>query len=132
LWDYTKASGPKALTSIYKHFKTNDIKLVGAVKFGIQETTRLSKHKVFWYSGEKKELDEPIKMYVLPENQKNDAKKYFTKNKIKQIGGFENIFGKKEEDIVPSIVFNSCNTVKKISQLECEHLLNYQNNNNET
>jgi hypothetical protein len=55
-----KQAACKALTGIHKLYKKNETKLTGPIKFGVRETTRNSKNKLYWYSGDRLTLKEPV------------------------------------------------------------------------
>jgi hypothetical protein len=62
-----KQAACKALTGIYKIFKESGKNLKNdEIKFGVYETTRGSRNKKYWYTGKKKELANPIKLYQMP------------------------------------------------------------------
>lgn len=110
-----KQAAYKALTGIYDIFEEEGKEINGDIKFGLYETTRGSNNKEFWYSG-KKIMTDTTKLYVLPNNEK-----YFTEQHIKDMGGFELIFGKKEIDVKPSLEYkikkNKKNTESEIIKL---------------
>ncbi len=91
-----KQAGCKALTGIYKLFAKTKKPLKGEIFFGVRETTRGSKNKTYYYSGERVELDEPIKL---------------------QIGGGDGADAK-------TITYKYNSNVKKASEDECGHLAN--------
>lgn len=91
-----KQAGCKALTGIYKLFAKSKKQLKGPIYFGVSETTRGSRNKTYYYSGERVVLDQPIEL---------------------QIGG-----GNGSEAKTITYKFNS--NVKKASEEDCEHLAN--------
>lgn len=98
-----KQAACKALSGIYKTFKEGKGKVTGEIKFGVKECTRGSKCKFYWYSGERKTLDEPITLKI---NKGSDGK------------------GKE-------ITYYYNNVVKKESEDNCKHLLNYNEKTDE-
>jgi hypothetical protein len=112
-----KQAAYKALTAIHKIYKNENIENESSV-FGMVETTRSSKKKIYWYVGKKEKTNEPIELYKL-----ND--KYFSKNKINELGGFEKIFGKKEDEVKPNILCSYSNSVRRANKNE--HLQLYEN-----
>ena len=91
-----KQAGCKALTGIYKLFAKAKKQIKGEIFFGVRETTRGSRNKTYYYSGERVVLDEPIEL---------------------QIGG-----GSGGEAKTITYKYNS--NVKKASEDDCEHLSN--------
>lgn len=91
-----KQAGSKALTGIYKLFAKAKKALKGEIFFGVKETTRGSRNKTYYYSGERAILDKPIKL---------------------QIGGGEGVDAK-------TIVYKYGSKVKKATAEECDHLSN--------
>jgi hypothetical protein len=121
-----KQAACKALTGIYKIFKKANAKVSDDIKFGVYETTRGSKNKRYWYSGEKAKLETPIKLYQIPSDD-DTKKKYCSAEKIEaDFGGFEKVFKMKEKSVKPSIIYNFTNKVKKVKPADCEHLQKVQ------
>lgn len=97
----------KALTGIYRLYNNynkqhpkNKKLLSGVVYFGVKETSRQSKHKkIYWYAGEKQELEVPH------ERELNTIDEKTGKNKV--------------------IIHKSKNEVKKASLDDCKHLMQY-------
>jgi hypothetical protein len=97
-----KQSACKALTAIYKKFnkfaKENSKKKVTIptiIKFGVVETTRGSKNKKYWYSGERTQLDKPVQVEIIKNGQSNP------------------------------IIYKHSSVIKKISETECQNLVNF-------
>jgi len=65
-----KQASSKALTAIYKLFEKSGKTLGGSIRFGLKETTRGSKNKKYWYSGEKTKITDPVLLYLLPSEDK--------------------------------------------------------------
>lgn len=59
-----KQAACKALTGIYKKFKDAKKEAGENVVFGVYETTRGSKNKNYWYTGERKKLDTTVKVEI--------------------------------------------------------------------
>ena len=59
-----KQAACKALTGIYKHFKQNNTKAPNEIYFGVIEITRDSRHKTYWYCGQKVKLKEPVVLHL--------------------------------------------------------------------
>jgi len=59
-----KQAACKALTGIYKLYKKEETELEGEVKFGVRETTRNSRNKIYFYSGQRLLLDDPITLEI--------------------------------------------------------------------
>ena len=91
-----KQAGCKALTGIYKLFAKEKKQLKGEIFFGVRETTRGSRNKTYYYSGERIVLDEPIEL---------------------QIGGSNGTEAK-------TITYKYNSNVKKASEADCDHLAN--------
>lgn len=91
-----KQAGCKALTAIYKLFAEAGKKMKGPIFFGVRETTRSSRNKTYYYSGERIVLKDPVKL---------------------QIGGGNGTAAK-------TITYKYNSVVKKASEEDCEHLSN--------
>lgn len=161
----------KALTSIHNIYKKNGKNIDGEIKFGLSETTRGSERKNFWYTGKKTNTN-PSKLYALPgynikktnlymlpenydknkiyasteeinemggfeeiyEKEEEDIKplkKYFSTKDIIKMGGFEKIFKKKEEEIIPTIIYKEKPDVKKTKKEELKGILDFFSSKNE-
>lgn len=88
-----KQAACKALTGIYKSFKTSGKKTSTDIKFGVVETTRGSRHKKYWYNGSRQKLASPVTVVI------------------------------KKDDKVSNIVYNFNNVIKKIGESECMNLV---------
>jgi hypothetical protein len=88
-----KQAACKALTGIYKSFKTSGKKTTTDIKFGVVETTRGSRHKKYWYNGSRQKLASPVTVVI------------------------------KKDDKVSNIVYNFNNVIKKIGESECMNLV---------
>jgi hypothetical protein len=95
-----KQAACKALTGIHKLFKKNAVKLSGSVNFGVRETTRNSKNKLYWYNGDRLTLKNPVKL---------------------DLGIIDEKTGKAKE-----IIYKYNSIVKKASEEDCQHLLKYK------
>jgi len=91
-----KQAGCKALTGIYKLFAKSKKQIKGEIYFGVYETTRGSRNKTYYYSGERVILDEPIELKIQGKN--NDEAK--------------------------TITYKYNSNVKKAQEADCEHLSN--------
>ena len=92
-----KQAGCKALTGIYKLFAKAKKNIIGEIYFGVYETTRGSRNKTYFYSGERVSLDEPVEL---------------------QIGG------KKAGETLKTITYKFNSNVKKAQESDCQHLAN--------
>jgi hypothetical protein len=119
-----KQAAAKALTTIYKDFECKNKKLEGDVKFGLHETTRNSKNKNYWYSGEKIVIDN-VKLYSY-ENE-NGKKSYLSHAKIEKMGGFKKNFGKEQSEIKPAITFNHKIIIKKVPKANIPFIEDLEN-----
>ncbi len=54
--------------------------------------------------------------------EKKSDKRYFSAEKIEEIGGFKKLFGKEQKDVKPAITYNYANNVSKASSSDCQHL----------
>lgn len=61
-----KQAANKALTSIIKTEGKKGNQIEGKLKFSIMECTRGSKHKRYYYEGERKKLENPMKVIIGP------------------------------------------------------------------
>jgi hypothetical protein len=59
-----KQAANKALTSIFKSKEQSGGSITGKVKFSIVECTRGSKHKKYYYVGERIKLDKPMRVTI--------------------------------------------------------------------
>lgn len=59
-----KQAACKALTGICKLFAKNDSELEEKIFFAVRETTRKSRNKLYFYSGQRVVLDEPITLEI--------------------------------------------------------------------
>lgn len=75
----------KAFTGIFRTYAGEDVKLKKNFKFGIVESTRGSKHKRYWYIGNREKLDEVIEVPVTKKDGTEDVIKYRHSNKVKRI-----------------------------------------------
>ena len=90
----------KTFFTLIKLFKKRSAKLSGPVKFGVRETTRNSKNKLYWYSGDRLTLKNPVKL---------------------DLGIIDEKTGKAKE-----IVYKYNSVVKKASEEDCKNLLKYK------
>lgn len=59
-----KQAACKALTGICKLFAKNQAELDGEIYFAVRETTRKSRNKIYFYSGQRLVLEEPITLEI--------------------------------------------------------------------
>lgn len=76
-----KQAANKALTSIFKAREQSGGSLTGKVKFSIVECTRGSKHKRYYYVGERVKLDTPMEVTIGKGDNKKTIKYKFN-NKV--------------------------------------------------
>lgn len=77
-----KQAANKALTTILKNLKDLGEKCEGKFKFSIVECTRGSKHKQYFYEGERVALDEPTEVEIKKEDGSTDTITYHYSNKV--------------------------------------------------
>jgi hypothetical protein len=107
-----KHAACKAMNEIYKIYKNEE------TIFGIKETTKNSDNKMYWYVGKQENINEPLNLYKL-----NGI--FYSKNKINEFGGFEKIFGKKEDEVKPNIISSHKISVRRANKNEYSQL--YEN-----
>lgn len=82
-----KQAASKALSGIMKEFKKSQKVVKGVIYFGIQECTRGGKHKIYWYSGERKTIDNPVSIDI--KDDKGNVKKITYKFTNRVMKAFE-------------------------------------------
>lgn len=107
-----KQAASKALTGIYKIFKKEGEAIFGKILFGIKETTRGSRGREFWYSGERILLDKPIDVVI--KRGPKDKNGNYTAPQLDKNGKLKKI----------NHYFDS--VIKKAKKENCAHLFNYK------
>jgi hypothetical protein len=94
-----KQAACKAMTGIYKIFKEEGKDITSHINYGVYETTRGSRNKNYWYTGQRVELQNPVEVDI----SKVDAEG----NKVKHV-----------------LTYHFNNNVKRATEDTCKHLKN--------
>ena len=85
-----KQAACKALTSIHKLMNARNKNIDGSVNFSLYETTKNSRHKTYYFSGERKKLDEPISIEITGKDGIKSTIIYDYNNVVKRVGSINN------------------------------------------